>query len=166
MIFGMFGGGEEQKPEYVPDDVLVETMQIIVSTLEMQISGANEIASSAADGESRIHNLLESSYFYGYVMGLSNKLAAYKFVELIDKVNRGKNIQRLVQGVIANLFYPDTEPDWDAVTLWGAQASSYGIAHNPDYERGMQTGITLGEELISGTNSSAITLLGAEILKP
>ena len=165
MIFGMFGGNDK-KPEYVPDDVLLETTQVIVSMLDMQISGAKDIAGSAPDGDERFNALLESSFFYGYVMDFSNKLAAIKFIDLIDKENRGKNIQRLVQGVVANLFYPGVEPDWDAVTLWDAQATAYAMAGNPDYQRGMQTGITLGEEVLSGENSSSITLLGAELLKP
>ncbi len=163
MIFGF--GVNEEKPEYVPEDILVETMKVIVSMLEMQISGAKEMVASAPDGEARFSALLESPYFYGYVMGFSNKLAAYKFVDLIEKENRGKNIQRLIQGVIANLFYPDTEPDWNTVTLWDAQASSFGMAHNENYERGIQTGATLGEEVLSGNNTSTVTLLGAELLK-
>ena len=164
MIFGMFGSGEEQKPEYVPEDILLEAMQLIVSALELQINSAREMSSSMPDGDAKFNNLLSSSFFYGYVMGFSNKIAADRFGHLIEAQNRGKNIQRLVQGVIANLFYPDAEPDWNAVTTWDAQAASYGIAQNPDYANGMQTGITLGDEVLTGTNTSSVTLLGAELL--
>ena len=165
MIFGMFGSGEEQKPEYVPDNILVEAMQLIVTALELQINSAREMSSSMPDGEAKFDNLLSSSFFYGYVMGFSNKIAADKFGHLIDVQNRGKNTQRLIQGVIANLFYLDAEPDWNAVTAWDAQAASYGMAQNPDYENGMRTGVTLGDEVLTGTNTSSVTLLGAELMK-
>ena len=161
----MFSGGEEQKPEYVPDDILVEAIQLIVTALELQINSAREISSSMPDGEAKFNNLLSSSFFYGYVMGFSNKIAADRFSHLIKAQHRGKNIQRLIQGVIANIFYPDTEPDWNAVTTWDAQAASYGIAQNPDYEIGMRTGVTLGDEVLTGTNTSSVTLLSAELMK-
>lgn len=166
MMFNLFSGGTKEKPEYVSDETLMEAMKLIVDALELQISSAKEMSHTIPDGETRFDALLDGSFFYGYLVGLSDRIAAEQFGELIDKQNLGKNIRRLIQGVVANLFYPDTQPDWDAVLKWEAQATAYGTSRNSSYEEGMSMGTLLGEEILFGSNGISLTSLGTELLKP
>ncbi len=166
MIFKNLFSGTKEKPEYVTDEVLSETMQIIVPALEHQVSTAREMSHAIPDGEARFSGLIDGSFFYGYVMGLTNRIAMEKFSGLIDQKNYGKNLRRLLQGVVANLFYPDTQPDWNAVLTWEAQVAAYGSVKNSGYEEGMKTGQLFGEEIINGPQNWSVTLLGAELLKP
>ena len=166
MIFDFFSSETNEKPEFASDEMLTEAMQVIISTLQIQIRTAKEMSLSIPDGEERFNALLGNSSFYGYVVGLCNSISTDQFSEIIDKKNMSKNISRLIQGVVANLYYPDTEPDWDAVLTWEAKATEFWVAQNNSYTDGMKMGALLGNEILTNTNTSSITLLGAELLKP
>jgi len=166
MIFDFFSNETNDKPEFVSDETLTEAMQVIISILQLQISTAKEMSLSMPDGEERFNALLGNSSFYGYVFGLCNSISIEQFSEIIDKKNMSKNISRLIQGVVANLYYPDTEPDWDAVLTWEAKVTEFWLAKNNSYIEGMKKGALLGNEILTNTNTSSITLLGAELLNP
>jgi hypothetical protein len=105
-------------------------------------------------------------FFYGYVFGFTEKIGIDRFSGLIDKQYCGENIRRLIQCVVANLLYPDMEPDWATVLIWEAQAVAYGNSQNNSYDEGLRTGTLLGEEILNGKRNFSCTLLGTELLKP
>lgn len=161
-----FPSEQTGNPEYISDDTLIEVSQLIVTALDLQIRNAQSMSTSIPGNGDSFKALLSSAFFYGYVIGLCGKIAAERFDAHIDNHNLGKNIRRLVQAVIANLFYSDSEPDWNAIQTWEAQSAAFGMAHNDDYQRGVNAGVLLGEEILTSSNTSSITLLGAELLKP
>lgn len=166
MIFDLFSSRKKQKEESVPDEILMGAMQLIITALEFQISTAKEMSNAIPDGEKRFDALLNGSFFYGYVVGLNDRIAADKLRGYINEQNFERNISRLTQGVVANLFYPDSEPDWDYVRKWEAQAIAFGASQNTSYDDGVRTGTLLGEEILNESNNFSATLLSAELLKP
>ncbi|VAW99417.1 hypothetical protein MNBD_GAMMA20-2085 [hydrothermal vent metagenome] len=165
MVFDIFGFGKNTKIDTVPDETLIEVAQAIVQALDLQITGARSMAASLPDSEERIQVLMKDAYFYGYVIGACMKTSVVKFTPIVEKENLGENYRRLLQSVIANLFYQNSEPDWDAVQMWEAQSAAYGMVKNPNYERGMEVGAVFAEEIISRQDFSQTTLLGNELFR-
>ena len=165
MIFDLFSNKGSKKPEYVPDEQLYDAVNVVSYAMAQQMNVTIKMSATIPDGEARLNRLISGSFFYGYVTGLSNTVAFAKFSSLVEKDDLWKNSRRLLQGVVANMLFPDSEPDWYRVQAWEAQSAGYGIANNDEYEEGMQIGIRFGEEILSGEKSSAITLLATELLK-
>lgn len=151
--------------EYVSDDLLSEAIEIVISGMEIQMQMVTEMAVTLPDGSNRMKKLLDCRFYYGYVTGLSSKTAFAKFGSSIEKENLGKNTGRLLQAVIANIFFPDTGPDWAVVQAWEAQSAAYGMNEDSEYEEGYRAGVKFADELLTGTEPSPTSLLAAELLR-
>jgi len=69
-MFNFFSGRKDGKPEYVSDEVLTESIELIVKALELQINGAKNMAEGLPDGDEKLKKILDEGFFHGYLVGL------------------------------------------------------------------------------------------------
>ncbi len=91
-------------------------------------------------------------------------MAVNKLLQYIVKKNFAKNLERLEQGVIANLLFPEIEPNWDTVSAWQAQSALFGMSENKTYENGVNSGKLFVEALLNQREPTGAELLSSELL--
>ncbi len=163
MVFGDLFGNKKNS-EDVSDEQIMKAIEISYSSLDLQIRKAREMSLSFPDGDSRFDILMGSNYFFGYVVGLVNGLTKSPFEVLVEEDNLQKNIARVIQSVVANIYFQEREPDWNSVFIWEAKSGALENAEDQEYLFGKSAGNSFSSEIESGNSSLSNSLLGSHML--